>query len=130
MAFEIPGETHSFEAGADLSTHQYKFVKLDSNGRVVICAAATDKPVGILQDKPAALGRVAQVMVSGVSKLVMAAGNSKADKIGTDANGLGAVYLHGTDTTKYIVGEVLEDSDAANGIGSVLFDCVSAGRAA
>ena len=37
-------------AGADLSSAQYKFVKLDSNGAAVVCSAVTDVPVGVLQN--------------------------------------------------------------------------------
>src|SRR5882672_7833240 len=130
MAFENPGiGDGTRKAGADLSTHQFKFVKLNNSGDVILCAAVTDKPYGILQNAPTS-GQAASVMLLGVSKLKMAAGNTKADRIGTDGAGLGAVYVDGTDTTKYIVGEVLLDSDAANGIGTVAFNCLGAGRGA
>lgn len=59
----------SYQAGADLSTKQFFLVKLDTTeGRVVLCAAATDKPVGILQNAPSAVGRPAEVMKMGTSK--------------------------------------------------------------
>lgn len=130
MAYEIPGFQFTVPAGADLSTHQHKFVKLNSSGQAILCAAVTDKPVGILQNKPNAAGVAANIMADGISKLVMAANTAKGDRIGTDAAGLGAVYVHGTDTTKYIVGEVLDDNSTANGRATVLFNCVGVGRGA
>lgn len=130
MAIEVPGFLDTTrKAGADLSALQFTFVKLDSAGAVVACAAVTDRPYGILQDKPTS-GMGATVMCNGISKLVMAAGNTQGNQIGTDGAGLGAVYVPGTDTTKYIVGVVVEDSDAANGIGSVAFNCLNATRGA
>lgn len=131
MSIEVKGFLDTTRvAGADLSTHQYKFVKLNSSGQVVLCAAATDKPYGILQDKPNALGVGAVVMCNGISKVVMAAGNTQGNVGGTDSAGLFAAYVFGTDTTKYIVAEVVEDSDAANGLGSVSFNCQGVGRGA
>lgn len=117
------------KAGADLSTKQFFFVKLNSSGDVVLCAAATDKPYGILQDKPTSgLGCV--VARCGISKVSAAAGNTQGNVGGTDANGQFAAYAFGTDTTKYICAEVVEDSDAANGVCSVSFNCYCPPRGA
>lgn len=130
MAYEVPGfidNTHV--AGADLSALQFTFVKLNSSKQVVGCNGVTDRPFGILQDKPLS-GKGAVVMCNGISKLYMAAGNTPGDQIGTDGAGLGAVYVPGTDTTKYIVGTVVDDSDAASGLGSVAFNCLNASRGA
>lgn len=130
MAFEQPGfKDGTRPAGADLSANQYKFVKLNSSGQVILCAAVTDQPYGILQNKPVS-GQAAEVMLMGISKLVCAANNVIGDKIGTDAAGLGAVYVFGTDTTKYIVGQLILDADAANGIGTISFCCIGSARGA
>jgi hypothetical protein len=130
MAFELPGFVDGTRpAGADLSSHQYKFVKLNSSGQVVICAAATDKPYGILQNKPTS-GQAAEVMKNGLSKMIMAAGNTKGNVGGTDSSGLFAAYAFGTDTTKYMCAEVVEDADAASGVGTVAFDCFMPPRGA
>lgn len=130
MAYEIPGFTVTLEASADLSAAQHKFVKLDSNGQVAVCAAVTDKPIGVLQDKPAAIGRAATVMVMGISKVQGDANLAKGDQVGTSADGQAAAYVPGTDTTKYIVGEILEDNTAAGGLCSMIFNCLGAGRGA
>lgn len=118
------------KAAADLSTKQFFFVKLDSSGNVALCSGATDKPYGILQDKPSAAGMGCVVARSGISKCSMAAANTQANVGGTDANGQFAAYVFGTDTTKYICAEVVEDSDAANGLGSVSFSCYCPPRGA
>lgn len=130
MAFEIPGLVVTREAGEDLSAHKHKFVKLNSSGQVVAIAANTDKPFGILQDAPAASGRAAQVMCSGISKVQGDGNLAKGDQIGSSADGQAAAYVPGTDTTKYIVGEVLEDNAAAGGLATVAFNCLGAGRGA
>lgn len=129
MAYEIPGMCASFVAGGDLSSKQYHFVKLNTSGQVVIVAANTDKPFGILQNAPAS-GGVAEVMLAGISKVVADADLAIGDQIGASSDGQAATYAPGTDTTKYIVGEVLTANTAAGGIVSVAFNCMGAGRGA
>lgn len=129
MAVEIPGSDYSYQAAADLSAYQYRFVKLDSNGQIALCSAATDVPFGILQDKPAAQGRAGRVMHDGRSKLVAGANLAKSDRVGTDATGRGVALVAGTDVTKYAVGIVVNDNSVANGLCDVVFDCKNPGRA-
>lgn len=130
MAFEIPGFTDGTRpAGADLSSSQYLFVKLNSSGQVVAIAANTDKPYGILQNAPTS-GQPAEVMLAGISKVQGDANLAKADQIGASADGQAAAYVPGTDTTKYIVGEVIDDNAAAAGLAVVAFNCLGAGRGA
>ena len=80
MAYEIPGDTRSYEAVVDLSGSYLKFVKL-SGAVLVAVAAATDAAVGVLQNKPNKPGTgvftgaertSATVMVSGVSRVLAA----------------------------------------------------------
>lgn len=132
MAFEIPGKMDGTRpAGADLSAagNQFKFVKLNSSGQVVAIAANTDKPYGILQNRPAA-GQAAAVMIDGISKLQADAATQEGARIGPSADGQGATYVPGTDTTKYIVGEAVTECGAAGEIISVQFDCAGASRGA
>jgi len=80
----------SYQANADLSAKQYFLVKRHSTeGQCALVAAATDIPLGILQNKPAAAGRAAEVMILGRSKAQVAAATDIAigDKLGPDANG-------------------------------------------
>lgn len=129
MAYEIPGFSITLVAGADLSAAQFKFVKLNSSGQAIVCAAVTDIPVGILQNKPTS-GREATIMVSGVSKVQGDADLTKGDQVGTSADGQCAAYVAGTDTTKYPVGQVLKDNSTAGGLATILFSCFSPGRGA
>ena len=51
MAYETIGiDIGTFTASADLSSSQYYFVKMSAEGTVTVCAAVTDKPIGVLQN--------------------------------------------------------------------------------
>jgi len=119
----------SLEAAADLSAKQYFFVKVDANGKAALCSAATDKPIGILQNKPTA-GQPAEIVVNGETKYSSGAALTAANTIGTDAAGQAVALVAGTDTTKYIVGQTTVTTGGANVIGTAIINCASAGRAA
>ena len=85
MAYEIPGLMASFIAGDDLSSAQFKAVKLDSNGNIVV-AGAGDRAIGILQDKPSQ-GQVGAVMLYGVSKAVYGASVTAGQELEVDSSG-------------------------------------------
>lgn len=74
-------------AGADLSTHQYKAVKVNSAGAVVL-AATGEHALGILQNAPAS-GEVAIVRIMGTS-LAKADGTgvTRGDRISSGAAGV------------------------------------------
>lgn len=114
-------------APSTLATKQFYFVKLGSTG-FVICDANTDKPTGALQNNPAAAG-VAEVTLVGLTKLVAGGTIAVGDKIGTDSAGKGVAYVHGTDTTKYCVGEAVSAASAGE-IFTAFIDCPAAGRMA
>jgi hypothetical protein len=120
MAIEVPGfKPGIFVAGADLSALQHRFVKLNSSGLVVAITADTDQPIGILQDKPAASGRSAEIMMDGISKLVGAQAMTPGNSVGPSANG------RGDDTSPSVpVGIVVEGTAAADEVGSVAFSCL------
>ena len=129
MAYEIPLFSITLPAAADLSAHQYKFVKLNSSGQVAAIAAATDIPLGVLQDKPNAAGAAAEVAVIGVTKLQGDADLVRGNLIGTSADGQADAKTPGTDTTEYVVGQVLEDNSAAGGLITALINCAAPHRA-
>ena len=77
-------------ASGDLSTKQFFQVKRHTTeGQVALVAAATDIPVGTLQNAPAAAGRAAEVMVLGVTKAEVEATTDIAigDKLGPHTDG-------------------------------------------
>lgn len=130
MAYEIPVFTFGLKAAADLSAKQYYFMKIDSSGDAAVCTGATDKPCGVLQNKPDAAGKTAEIMAIGISKVSSDADLSKGDLIGTSADGQADAKTPGTDTTEYVVGQVLEDSSAAGGLSTCLINCMNPHRAA
>ena len=77
----------SFEASADLSTKQYRFMTIDSNGQLALATRGA-LAAGILQDKPAAQGRAGELRtVSGtVSKVVLGGTVTKGQALVSDAN--------------------------------------------
>lgn len=85
MAYEDAGKQISVLAGADLSASQYRAVKVNSAGQVVLCGAG-ETAIGILQNRPAS-GKVATVMVAGVSKMVAGAPIAAGDLVASDAAG-------------------------------------------
>jgi len=124
-----PVHTESFDAGADLSTKQFFFVKLSADRKVILCAAATDKPIGVLQNKPK-LNEAAEVMVIGRTKVESDAALTAGDLIGTSADGQADAKTPGTDTTEFICGVVTVGSAAAGEMAEVLINCINIARAA
>jgi hypothetical protein len=127
---ETPLFKLSREAAADLSTKQFTFVKLDSNGKAAAVAGTTDVPVGILQNDPSAAGRAAEIMVSGVSEIIAGGALTAGNQVSTDASGRAVAVTAGTDTTRYVVGHVLIGCSNSGERATVLFNCMNPGRAA
>lgn len=130
MATEMPLMIISMVAGADLSAKQYYFVEQTGTGRnVTVCNAVTDKVIGVLQNKPTS-GQVAEVLVLGMSKVSGDADLAIGDLIGTSSDGQAAAYVPGTDTTKYVVGRVIDENGAAGGLVTALINCMNPHRGA
>lgn len=119
----------TLEAAADLSAKQYYFVKVDSNGKAAVCAALTDVPVGVLQNKPTS-GQAAEIVVVGVSKVSSDAGLNEGDLIGPSADGQADARVIGTDTTHYVGGQMLTATGGAGVIGTAIINCAAPARAA
>lgn len=130
MAVEIPVLCKTFEAAGDLSTKQYYFMKLDSNGRVTVCTGVTDIPVGVLQNKPDALGKAAEVVMIGVTKVSADGAITLPSLIGTSADGQADAIAAGTDTTVYVAGQALQAASAAGNIITAAINCLNVARAA
>jgi hypothetical protein len=130
MAFEASQPLkHTFVAAGDLSAKQYHFVKLDTDGKVVIVAAITDKPIGVLQNNPAS-GEEAEVVICGITKVSADSSINEGDLIGTSSDGQADTIAAGTDTTVYVVGQCLLAAGAAARIGTIVVNCASPARAA
>lgn len=126
MAVEVPLFTITLEAAADLSAHQFKFVKLDSNGKVAAISAITDCPVGVLQNKPSADGMAAEVAVLGVTKVQGDADLARGAMIYTSSDGQALSTTPLTvASTNFICGQVLRDNSTAGGLATALINCVN-----
>jgi hypothetical protein len=102
-----------FTASTDLSTKQFHFVKMSGNKQVTVCAAITDKPIGILQNNPAA-GEAAVVAIRGTSKVVADGTLAFGDVIGTSADGQADAIVNGVDVTVFVAGQAIEAAAAGD----------------
>lgn len=127
MAWEKEQITVShITTAVDLSTHQYKFVKIVSN-LIVLCAAATDIPLGVLQNKPVgttARPVTATVCIFGITKVSSDAALAQDAWIGTSADGQADAKTIGTDATEFISGRMLTATSAANALGTAFVTCL------
>jgi hypothetical protein len=119
MAYEIPVLIVAHEAAADLSAKQFYFVKMATGGKVDVCSATTDVPYGVLQNTPLS-GAEAEVLVFGLSKVSSDAALAVGNLVGPAADGQAAAYTAGSDTTKYILGQVVLASSAADEYATAL----------
>ena len=102
-------------AGADLSGVQYHFIKLDADGKAIVCGA-NEVSIGILQNTPES-GEAARVRVLGTSKLVMNEGVDEGEAITSIAGGAGEVVDAGDE---YFGAICIEAATAQNDIIEVL----------
>jgi hypothetical protein len=117
MAFEDDVFDISFIAGEALTDYQYHFVYLTADNTVKVCShATTQKPIGILQNKPAS-GAMARVRIMGVSRVIIGTGTfAFGDYVGSDASGHGIAE----DTNLYNYNAVAIMGGAAAEKGTVL----------
>jgi hypothetical protein len=119
MRIHRPGQDITFDAAADLSTHQFKFVVgaaqsgTSQQARVNV-SGANGRMLGVLQNKPAAANLAAVVRIGGTSKLVVDGTTPIAvgDVLTSDASGRGIKATAGQN----VGGIALEASSAANDI--------------
>lgn len=129
MAWEGQQMKVSLKAGASLAGKQFYFVKLNADDQVIVCAGATDVPIGVVQNAPAS-GETAEVVVCGVTKVSSDAALTAGNLIGTSADGQADAKTAGTDTTEYVCGQVIEGSAAAGGLAVAAINCANLNRAA
>ena len=116
---KIPGLTAA--ANYSAVANQYKFVKLSAAKVVTVCDGTTDKPIGVLQNRPK-LGEEAEVVCIGITKVRGDENLAAGASIGTSADGEAATYSV-SDNTKHIVGIVIEDNAAAGGYATAVINC-------
>ena len=116
MAFQENQLTITLEAASDLSAKQYRFVAVDTNGKVTT-TGDDGNPIGVLQNTPTA-GQAATICVYGVTKLYIGteSGLGAGYNVGCDSNSAGKV----SDTASFRMGVALEDPTADGDIVAVL----------
>jgi hypothetical protein len=105
----------SLEAGADLSTKQFYFVSLASDGQIDPTGAGAIAQ-GVLQDAPAAAGRAALVAVAGKVKVVCGAAVTRGGPVASTSSGTAT----NATTGNIILGTALE-TGASGRIIEILF---------
>ena len=127
MAYDDPGvDIGTFTASADLSA-KYYIVKMSGDNTVTVCAAVTDVPIGVLQNKPAS-GEQAVVRVFGMSKVSADATLAAGNIIGTSADGQAQPVTQGSETTVYNIGQAV--TGGAAGTLQTALITIANGRAA
>ena len=118
----------SFKGSGDLSAKQFYFVKLTANPReVIICSNKADKPIGVLQNKPDATGKTAEVMVIGRTKVSSDAALNEGDAIGPSGDGQAEAKTQttGGDTAEYVAGTITAASGAAGEMAEAIINCAT-----
>ncbi|MCC6808702.1 MAG: DUF2190 family protein [Deltaproteobacteria bacterium] len=107
MGYDIlsASDLRTVPAGADLSTHQHKFVNLDTNGRAFLSATAGARCFGVLQNTPDAQGKAATIAVKGVSKVKAEGPISKGNMVVASTAGLA---ITSSTTAHHRVGRAME----------------------
>lgn len=109
--YVMPGSPNApLLAGADLSANQYRFVKPSATeGKVVVMAAATDRPIALQLDLPAADGRPGEFVQFGIYPVEAGAAVAYGAEIQTDNVGRAITAV----ATGYVLGRALQAAGAA-----------------
>ena len=117
MATQNVGQVITGIAGADLSTAQYKFVKLAADGEYDLSSDGAQAE-GVAQNDPAAQGRALAVATAGIVKVVVGTGGLTAgDDVASGAAGVAITAASGD----AILGVALDDA-AVGTVGRVLLN--------
>ena len=117
MATQNIGQVITGIAGADLSTAQYKFVKLATDGEYDLAGNGAQAE-GVAQNDPAAQGRALAVATAGIVKVVVGTGGLTAgDEVASDTGGVAITAASGD----AILGVALDDA-AVGTVGRVLLN--------
>ena len=118
MAIEMGLFSLSRKAGADLSGHQYKVVRTEADGDVILATTRQHRPLGINQRKPKD-GQECTVMNAGVSKAVFGAALAFGTLVTAGADG--KIVAVTANDNQWILGSVWIAA-GADEIGSVLLN--------
>lgn len=89
MASYLEPQIQAFKAGADLSTHQYKLVKFNTDETEVVLCGDGERAIGILMNAPESGGDAEVARPGGGALLKLNATISAGDLVASGANGVG-----------------------------------------
>jgi hypothetical protein len=121
--------TLSAASALSAASQQFTFVNQVAAG-VVPATAATDLPIGVVQNSPNR-GEPALVAYKGITKLrVGGADVAVAARIGTDATGRAIALTAGTSTGYHVLGRILyiDASDNDGALVTAIVDCTAPPR--
>ena len=110
------GGVGTLAASADLSLCQYCFAKISGDGTATVAAAATDKIIGVINNKPAS-GEAIDLVMYGKQKVLLGGTVAAGDYLTSDANG-NAVKATTADATVY--GQAVEAGVVTDIISALL----------
>lgn len=116
MALESNVQSVTLEAGQDLSTKQYHFVVVASDGQVDAVAAAGGDADGVLQNAPDAAGRAAAVAYAGVTKVYAGGTVTRGEKVQSDNAGKALTAASGD----HVLGKALTSGGSGEVISVLL----------
>ncbi len=102
MAYTESNTSVTLIAGADLRTHQFKFVSVNAAGAVVLTADDA-KAQGVLMNAPNT-GEAAEVAIDGIVKVECGAVVTRGGDVASGANG----EAKNSDTGSVVLGTALE----------------------
>ena len=122
---QMPLKLSGAKAGAGLTvaTAAYKFVKISADNTVVLCAATTDIPIGVLQAAVTATGDPVEVVVIGMTYVQADASIAAGAPIATSADGQSQTAV----ATQFVVGVAVNVAGAttAGNLLTAVVDCAS-----
>ncbi len=130
MAYQYDGSgiTLTLTAAADLSAHQYKFVEITAANTVNLCNATTDRPIGVLLNKPGS-GQAASVLAAGVTQVIAGGAIAAGRSIGTTNAGLATINagseVAGGGSANPTVGITIEAAGGANEVITCAINCLN-----
>lgn len=117
MAYRDNAQSVTLEAAADLSSHQFGFVEIDTNGQVAAISNAGNAADGVLENDPDASGQAATVNISGIVQALAGESIAQGDDIGVDGNGKART----AQTGDAIAGVAVTAASGADAVFSMLF---------
>lgn len=91
-------------ANADLSASQFRIAAVNTSDKAIIAAGNTAKIIGVLMNKPTALGDAAQIAIGGVARVTAGATIEAGDLLTSDGDGKA---IDTTTTADVLIGRAL-----------------------